>query len=153
MSNPSPEPKGLSAEEMQDLGRILNIRYGPYLGARRFQVRAETHAKYVEVVITLQNDQESYVYPVEGRVELTPDGVSAREGALLLIDFIGAYFEEFFDNDENTFIPIDWSEFQFESTTLFLRGQVLNKQRERDADAWLADNAASTVETPTPTVH
>jgi hypothetical protein len=56
---------------------------------------------------------------------------------MLLLDFIDVYFEEFFHDRQDTWLPIDWAGFNFEGFEFELKGQVLNKRTEELADLFL----------------
>lgn len=133
--------KNLTSEQIKDLERILNIKHGQFLDDRCFILNLALEKQVAHVTVCLQNESESFVYPVEGKIELNSKEISVKDAFSLIIDFIGIYFDEYFENDENTFIPIDWTKFDFEGQTLLLKGQVRNKKAERSADALLEKNS------------
>jgi hypothetical protein len=128
----------LAIDECQELATILNLRHGAFLGDRKFSVECNAGENWLEVVITLARGDETYVYPLEGRICLRDCSQSPREAALVLVDYMGLYFDAFFEDQENTFVTIDWQPHDHEGTTLELRGQILDRCRERQADAILA---------------
>ncbi|NRA44980.1 MAG: hypothetical protein HRU09_08510 [Oligoflexales bacterium] len=129
----------LSMEERMELERIMNIKYASKLMGRLFTITShhDTAASFVKVTL-LKND-ESFYYPIEGRIEHKSQNLSAKEASLLLIDYIDSYFDEFLREDENVFVPIDWSEFSYEGFTLSLRGQIQDLKSESIADQILAE--------------
>lgn len=129
----------LNDEERTELERIMNIKYASKLNDRLFSIKAHQDKASSFVTVTLLKTDESYFYPVEGRVEHKSQNLSAREACLMLLDYIDSYFDEFLREDENVFIPIDWSEFSFEGFTLSLRGQILDLKSESLADKILAE--------------
>ena len=135
----SSENQAFTRDEISDLTKILSIRYGQFLNGRFFSIIHEEHDSFSEAKIILENNDQSFVYPVEGRMQRSPkSGFGHREAVMMLLDFMSSYFEEYFENDENTFIPLDWKEFNFEGKSLHLRGQVRNLKQEKAADALLA---------------
>jgi hypothetical protein len=63
--------------------------------------------------------------------------MSSRDAALFLVDYIDAYYEEYL-RDGETFLPIDWAEYESEGVVFQLKGQVLNLEAEKLADEILA---------------
>ena len=61
-----------------------------------------------------------------------------KDAVLFLLDYIDCYFEEFFKEDENVFLPIDWSEYSFDEVPFQLKGQILNLHVEDLADRILS---------------
>ena len=129
----------LSLEERTELERIMNIKYASKLNGRLFVITAHQDKASSFIKITLLNSDESFYYPIEGRIEHKSQNLSVKEASLLLIDYIDSYFDEFLREDENVFVPIDWSEFIYEGFTLSLRGQILDLKSESIADKILAE--------------
>ncbi len=126
----------LSDLECMQLAQIMNLKHAVARGPRVFSIAIEPEASHMVCKVTLANKEQSYYYPVQVRVESTKE--TARDNALLVLDYIDSYFEEFFNEDENVFLPIDWKEFVFEGTSFLMRGQILNLKAEKEVDALLA---------------
>jgi len=87
------------------------------------------------VTLILKNQDESFYYPVESSLSLKDNPELDEEGAkIALLDFIGGYFEDYFEENRETYITIDWAKHKVEDLTLYARGQVLNKKLENMAD-------------------
>ena len=129
----------LSLEDRTELERIMNIKYASKLNGRLFTITSHHDAASSFVKVTLLKSDESFYYPIEGRIEHKSQNLSAKEASLLLIDYIDSYFDEYLREDENVFVPIDWSEFTYEGVTLSLRGQILDLKSESIADKILAE--------------
>jgi hypothetical protein len=54
-----------------------------------------------------------------------------------LIDYIDSYFEEFFRENGEVLLPIDWAPFDWEGVPIQLKGQIFNLEVEKMADEWL----------------
>jgi hypothetical protein len=130
-------PEKLSVVEIAELTHILDRKHAAYLEDRFFSIKVESDDYKANVVVTLQNADSSFYYPVEGRISCKSQNLSGKEGSLLILDFIDVYFEEFFREDQNTWLPIDWAGYNFEGFEFQLKGQKLNKQTEDLADLFL----------------
>ena len=87
------------------------------------------------VICTLKNEDETYCYPFEAAISSKEHThISAIEAQSLLLDFIAAYFEEFFADDRKTYVPIEWSTFRIEDINIHAHGQILNKKLEKEAE-------------------
>jgi hypothetical protein len=134
------ESTGVTPEECTDLAKIMTLKYGAHLGDRVFSIVAQTEKTDVSVVVTLASPSGRFHYPVEARMEaVASQDVTVPEAFTLLLDYVDAYFEEYLQ--EGSLLPIDWKEYDFEGCTLQIRGQVLNLELERAADALLAHAA------------
>ena len=129
----------IEQDELNELASILNIRYASSLGERQFSFTADLDFQkdVAQVQVLLQNQDQSFYYPVDGRISAENHTLSLRECALAVIDFIEAYFGEYFGGDENVFLPIDWNDFSFEGIDFQLKGQVRNLKAEQMADELL----------------
>lgn len=137
----TPKNTKLTEQECADLTQIMQLKYAAYLHGREFSISITPQAQEVCVTVTLANLDESFFYPVEGRIDLQDTELSVKDASLLLLDFIDSYFEEFFQEDERVYIPIDWNPYQFDGCTIYARGQVLNRLMERQADQFLGESS------------
>jgi hypothetical protein len=127
----------MSAIEIAELTHILDRKHAGFLDDRFFSIKVESDDYKSNVIVTLRNADSSFYYPVEGRIACKSQELSGKEGALLILDFIDVYFEEFFREGQNTWLPIDWAGYNFEGFEFELKGQRLNKQTEDLADLFL----------------
>ena len=91
----------------------------------------------VTVTLTLSNESQSFVYPVEARIDSAKEGLSVRDASLFLIDYIDAYFEDFFADGEELYLPIDWADMTYDANNFQIKGQILNVKAEDLADELL----------------
>lgn len=122
------------AEKNQDVASLLEKKYGAWIGQRFFEVSSVTHADIVAVKVTLRNADKSFFYPIEGRIQFEDQDIKADEARELLLDYIDTYIEEFLTGGEETYLPIDWANYDCEGLELQLRGQILNIKLEELAD-------------------
>jgi hypothetical protein len=128
----------LSKEEITELEQILNLKYSTFLKSRLFEIATSTTKEVVKVQVTLKKSDDSFNYPVEAMVDLAKTELKARDAQMLLLDYIDLYFEEFFKEDEMSYLPIDWASYSFCGEEIFLKAQILNLKCEQQADALLA---------------
>ena len=130
--------KLLNKEEYEILASAMDDKYQIYLDERRFEIEAKEEAEGVRVVTTLSNKDESYYYPVNARMMHKSENLAPRKAVLFLINYIDSYFEDYLTELESTYLPIDWTDMEYEGTSFQIKGQVINKKVELLADELLA---------------
>ena len=118
---------------------MMDKKYRSRLGDRRFTIGATREGDEVSVRVLLANEDESFYYPVEGRIMAAAEELTALAAGQFLIDYIDMYFEEFLDSGEEVLVRIDWDDHQYDAVNFQLRGQILNRQLEKMADDLLGD--------------
>ena len=93
-----------------------------------------------EEKVLLKKEDESFYYPVETQINLAEEGLSQKEAALFLFDYIDYYFDEYFKEDERIYLNIDWKKIQFDSKSFQIKGQILNLKQEKAAENLLNKN-------------
>lgn len=127
----------LNDEEKSNLVRIMNTKYASYLEGRFFEIEIASDQDIVNVTVTLRNESDQFHYPVQGQIASKQQDLSPKDGAFLLLDYIDFYFEEFFKENGEVLLTIDWSKHTFDEKEFQIKGQIFNLQRERLADEWL----------------
>lgn len=140
MKSTSSSHEQAMAEKNQDVASLLEKKYGAWIGQRFFEVSSVTRADIVTVKVTLRNADKSFFYPIEGRIRFEDQDIKSDEARDLLLDYIDAYIEEFLTGGEETYLPIDWANYDCEGMELQLRGQILNIKLEELADQLLGEN-------------
>jgi len=136
-------PEFVTNEECRELAEAMMKKYRMAVKDRSFSVKASLKDRAVYVTVLLANPEQTYYYPVEARILYGPEEKKPREAALFLIDYIDTYFEEYlYEEDEDLFLTIDWSDHEYEAVNFQMKGQILNKKLEALADEWLKDPAA-----------
>src|SRR5436190_5743958 len=97
----------LSADVTTELARLMTRKYATHVRDRTFSIIAKQEFDEVTAVVTLSNPKETFYYPVEALMNFVEQEMKPAEAALFLIDYIDLYFEEFFEEDEGLYIPID----------------------------------------------
>ena len=127
--------KPISEDELNDLARAMNTKYKQSLQHRFFTIEAEQKDEGVYVRVLLQNQDESFYYPVDARVKYKHEELELSEAAFFLIDYIDAYFEEFLgEQSEQIYLPIDWTDHEYEAIDFQIKGQIFNKKLDELAD-------------------
>lgn len=132
------EMEFVTNEDCQELAETMVKKYRIAMKDRTFSIRASVQGKGTYVTVLLANADQSYYYPVEGRLMHEAEEMEPTEAALFLIDYIDNYFEEYlYEEDEQIYLPIDWTDHEYEATNFQIRGQIVNKKLENMADEWL----------------
>ena len=130
-------------QQIEDLARIMNLKYAPYRKDRYFSLRL-VEGVWVEIKVTLSSLDKTFVYPIEAKFESQDKDKTKAERQqhiFAVLDYIDQYFEEYFKEDENVFIPIDWSLHSWEGHEFYLKGQVVNEKLETMAERWIHDHS------------
>ena len=143
MKNVSAMSEQAILEKNQELASLLEKKYGAWLGQRFFEVHSSSQFAVVSVKVTLRNADKSFFYPIEGRIQFEDQDLKADAARDLLMDYIDAYLEEFLTGGEETYLPIDWANFDCDGVELQLRGQILNIKLEELANQLLGETSQS----------
>ena len=127
----------IKAEEWTALAKLMDRKYAALIGDRFFRFEADTRHDGVYVKIVLRDDTGSFYYPVEGRVAFEDHNLTPREAAIFLFDYVDYYFQEYLGDGGGIFLPIDWTNFEFEGVEFQLKGQILNLELEEVANRLL----------------
>lgn len=118
-----------------EIEKILARKYAAYLEDERFRVEGGSDKDRVQLRVTLEKNDGSIAYPIEA---VTLVERSSKESKLelghLLLDYVDIYLQEYFSNDRDVYLPLDWSKHQCEGREIYLRGFVRNLALEAQAD-------------------
>lgn len=130
------ERRELSTYQTERITEALHIRHEAYLQkGERFEVSGYVSQDEVYTKMVLHNEDDTFYYPVECRIDPIHAGIDKVDEALdLLLDFQDYYFGRYFAEDRDIFLSIDWAEYDFEDTKLQAKGQIFNRQLEQIAD-------------------
>ena len=130
---------------IKEMTELMNNKYQSVLfDGKHFEIKTKYEYEILTVSVILSNPDKSYYYPVEARIQNKKEELTPSEAAAFLIDFIDLYFEEYLFEDENLFIPIDWTPFSYDAVDFQLKGQILNLKLEQEADELIKNNNTST---------
>src|SRR4051794_25469422 len=96
----------LTSEETTQIAILMGKKYQASLGNRHFEIDVKKDNAGVYAQVLLRNNNGSYYYPVEGRVAAESHDLNAREAVLLLLDYIDSYFDEYFREGGDVYLPI-----------------------------------------------
>lgn len=129
----------IAATECAEIARNLNNKYGSFAGSRYFELSFDADKEAVFVKVILRDEPGGFFYPVEGRLAYSDFDLKKRDAAMLMIDYIDMYFDEYFREEGGCYLPIDWANYEYDEVSFQLKGQVLNLQAENMADELLRD--------------
>ena len=141
--------KELTRQDLAVLTETFNKKYRAYLvhpvhKVRFFELSASRNTDGVFVKVILQNQTKSFYYPIEARIADEDHDFSPQEAALFLFDYIDSYFEEYLQKGD-VYVPIDWTEYEWDGTPFQLKGQVFNLHLEHLADQILSRHGMAEV--------
>lgn len=137
--NRSPSTCPLNTQEQDQVLKSLQGKYAAFTGNRTFALDGETDSQIVSMTLTLKSDDESFFYPVEGRIAYREEGLSQKAATGALLDVMDSYFQEYLVSEGEVLLPIDWQDYESaDGRKLQLRGQVRNLKLEKMADELLA---------------
>lgn len=143
MNNLDVENKIFNIEDKSTLTRRLNLKYATWLNDRYFDLEILTEQDAVYVDVTLLNSSKTFFYPINSRMELKHQNLDTFNAINFLFSFIESYFDEFFEQEEEVTLPIDWKGYTCEGIDFQVRGQIQNKYVEDLADRLLAGESVS----------
>lgn len=138
MHEPENQPSTkLTVDECVALAATMNRKYSSFLKGRHFEISVRSDRQGIYATVTLLNESKSFYYPVDGRIADLDHNMNERDASMFLLDYIDSYFEEYFREGGEVYLPIDWANFDWEGIPLQVKGQVLNLEIEALADRWL----------------
>lgn len=138
-----PKNEFVTEGECRDLATLMGRKYASFMKDRHFEAVITKDARGVYATVTLRNRSGSFFYPVEGRMANIDHDMNPRESGLFLLDYIDSYFEEYFREGGDVYLPIDWAHYEHDGVPLQLKGQILNLEIERMADELLSKGNSS----------
>ncbi|MGY3803167.1 hypothetical protein ACWNT8_03770 [Pigmentibacter ruber] len=124
-------------EEKFKIETLLNKKHSLYLENEIFTLEAEKSKEQIQIKFSLNKKDNSFHYPIECVYIKESINENEQEIALNIIDYLDIYWANYFNEERNVFIPIDWSKHEFEGKFFYLRGFVRNLSLENEADAFL----------------
>lgn len=123
--------------ECQDISDLMNKKYAHILGDKNFEVKSFFEGPGIKINVILQNHDQSFYYPVEGRIIPDKEELNIKEALYFLLDYIDGYFEEYLTEDEMLRLPIDWTDYSYCGVDFQLKGQQINLKIEQMANELL----------------
>lgn len=128
----------LDSETQTDLLDNLQRRHGRRLRDERFDVRARLEEGSVIVGVDLARHDRKFLYRTEcAKAVPEDDSLTILDTMHLCFDFLDWYLGQYFDNDRELLLPLDWKPHTFGDYDVLARGDVRNPVLDDAADAWL----------------
>lgn len=127
-------------ESKKNLERALTKKHELYLREEQFLLDAYYGEGQIQLSVTLKKADDSMVYPIECIhvfSDKTPPLKEIQNTAGIILDYIDCYWLEFFENDRQVFLPLDWSHHESNGHTFYMRGFIRNLILENEADQLL----------------
>ncbi len=125
-----------SPQEIAEMEAVFNERFMDSMN-RDENISFEGYVSEDTLYITLNlfNEDHSFYYPVETAVSIKDNPkIEEDEAKLCLLDFIGTYFEAYFESKRVTLMPIDWTSYSMNGRKIYAKAQIVNKKLEKQAD-------------------
>jgi hypothetical protein len=132
------ESASFNPAELNSFENTMNMRFARWRKDRSFRLAVSSDAEALEVTLTLSNESQTFFYPVQSRLLHRTQNVSLQDSFTFLLEYIESYFEEFFLNDEGVYLPIDWTDCEYDGINFQIKGQIQNLLMESLADKLLA---------------
>ncbi|BBH51674.1 hypothetical protein [Fluviispira sanaruensis] len=128
-------------EEYLNIKKLLNKKHAAYLENEEFEIEAGVCKEQIQLKVSLRKHDNSVLYPIECvYVRELDDKVDHNEIAINMIDYLDLYWADYFIEDRDIFVPLDWSKHEFEGITFYLRGFIRNINLEEQAESFLAQH-------------
>ncbi len=125
-------------DELIQLTEILNTKHSIYLSQEIFEVEAGFNKIQIQLQVSLKKEDGSSVYPIEIVCPCDDNyELKIKETSYTIIDYMDLYWSEYFIEERNLFLPIDWQKHECEGVSFFLRGFVRRLSLEEEADSLL----------------
>ncbi len=116
----------------------LNQKYGRRLKGEAFSISASEQDSTIVVTLHLAALDRSFEYTMESAVMIDEKLIHTRELALeLALDFLDWYLGEYFKNEREVLLPLDWQPHRFGEFEVMAKGDIRNPELDDMADAWL----------------
>jgi hypothetical protein len=121
--------------------RVLSLlveRHGASLKNERFELDVRREDGDAVVRLVLRSDDRTHVYTMEAVVlrERYP-ALSEAQAIDIGLDFLDWYVGEYFREERDAFLPLDWKPHTFGDLEVMARGELRNEFLDDAADAWL----------------
>lgn len=127
--------------EKKNICDFLNHKFSFFLKSENFDFQAGYKGDQIQLKLILANHDESFFYPIEAIFVQDDDSnqkLSPHNTALLILEYLELYFNDFFSENREVYLPIDWSMHQHNNVKFFLRGFIRNLKMEKIADEFLS---------------
>lgn len=125
-------------DELFHIKKLLNKKHLVYLENETFEVESGVSQDQIQIRVSFIKNDNSTSYPIECIfMKETAEEFKELSIAVAMLDYLDIYWENYFSEERNVFIPLDWSKHEFEGIIFYMRGFVRNLQLEAHADNFL----------------
>lgn len=129
-----------SEEEVYKIAELLNKKHYLYLDNESFELEIGCNKEQIQVKICLKKIDNSVVYPIEIVCMYDEYNPRKKEDLIgVIIDYMDSYWSEYFSDERNLFVPINWTRYESDGIQFYLRGFIRNMALEMQADAFLKE--------------
>lgn len=129
-----------TADELIDIKKLLNKRHSVYLENESFEIESGSSHNQVQISVSLKKNDNTACYPIECVFIKETGDVKESEIAMKMIDYLDIYWTNYFSEERNVFIPLDWSKHDFEGIMFYIRGFIRKPQLETYANNLLLEH-------------
>ncbi|MGB0591251.1 MAG: hypothetical protein ACPGU1_16360 [Myxococcota bacterium] len=128
----------IDLEQSRRIVDALTTRYGRMLREERFSVSGRLEEGSVVVVVVLERHDRTFRYETCCAKAIPEDeSESMMDTVDLCLDFLDWHFGQYFDEERELMLPLDWQRHRFGDGEVIARGDVRNPVLDDAADAWL----------------
>lgn len=128
----------LTRDTAAEVVETLHTRHGSMLRNERFDLSASLVDGTVHVELALERRDRKFLYRMEAAKQPPEDGSLTTSDTLdLCLDFLDWYLGEYFREERDLLLPLDWQSHRFGDFEVLARGDVRNPSLDEAADAWL----------------
>lgn len=117
---------------------LMRERHAGSLRNEHFELDVRKEGDEAVVCLTLRNDARTSVYKMEAAIERAKYQAMTEPQAIdICVDFLDWYVGEYFREDRDAFLPLDWKPHRYGDVEILARGDLRNEFLDDAADAWL----------------
>lgn len=117
---------------------LLHERHAGSLRDERFELEVRKEGDEAVVRLTLRSNDRTQVYWMEAAIEREKYQAMTEIQAIdVCLDFLDWYVGEYFREDRDAFLPLDWKPHRYGDVEVLARGELRNELLDDAADAWL----------------
>jgi hypothetical protein len=125
-------------DEIAKITQLLATKHSIYLEDELFELESGYNKEQLQIKVCIKKNDGSVVYPLEIVCSYVDyPNFKLKELSNIIIDYIDLYWSEYLSEDRNLFVPLDWSRYESEGISFYLRGFVRNLALEMQADDFL----------------
>jgi len=127
---------------------LMRERHAGSLRNERFELDVRKEGDEAVVSLTLRSDDRTSVYTMQAALERAKyQAMSEPQAIDICVDFLDWYVGEFFREDRDAFLPLDWKPHRYGDVDILARGDLRNELLDEAADAWLRGERPDVVAT------